>query len=253
LKRLLPLLALLVLAGCGGSGGGTTTGATTSEVSTVTPTDAMEEVPLDLYFLHAGELTPVHRVVQTFKSPASAAIEQLAAGPTAAEHAAGLVSAIPSRFGFQVRVSAHAADVSLSATLNHAALGQLTYTLTGIGSIRRVTLAGKTYSAADFERLAPAILITSPTRGQSVNSPFRVTGTANTFEATFTLELRTGGRVLTHKTVHASSGSGTRGAFDATLRYPLRSASQAELRAYELSQQNGQPVNEVSVPISLLP
>ena len=84
-------------------------------------------------------------------------------------------------------------------------------------------------------------------------SPFHVSGTANTFEATFQLELRTGGRLLEKQTVTASSGSGVRGTFDATFRYSVPEETRGELRAYELSAESGEPINTVTVPISLLP
>ena len=97
------------------------------------------------------------------------------------------------------------------------------------------------------------IVIDSPAPNAAVQSPFHVSGTANTFEATFILELRTEGRLLQKKTVTASSGSGTRGSFDVELRYSLPDETRGELRAYEISADSGEPVNTVSVSISLLP
>jgi hypothetical protein len=97
------------------------------------------------------------------------------------------------------------------------------------------------------------IVIDSPAPNAAVQSPFHVSGTANTFEATFTLELRTGGRRLVRKRVTATSGSGTRGSFAVELRYSVPEETRGELRAYEISAANGQPINTVIVPISLLP
>jgi hypothetical protein len=98
-----------------------------------------------------------------------------------------------------------------------------------------------------------AIQIDSPESGAAVRSPIRVTGTSNTFEATFTLELRTGGRLLQRKTVTATSGSGVRGTFTTALRFSVPEETRGELQAYELSAKDGRPINRVSVPISLLP
>jgi germination protein M len=98
-----------------------------------------------------------------------------------------------------------------------------------------------------------AIAIDSPTRDKAVHSPFHVTGTANTFEASFTLELRTGGGVLVHRTVTATSGSGTRGSFDVQLHFSVAEETRGTLRAYEVSAANGEPVNEVTVALSLVP
>jgi germination protein M len=97
------------------------------------------------------------------------------------------------------------------------------------------------------------IQIESPASGEAVRSPVRVSGTANTFEATFILELITGGRRLARETVTATSGSGTRGTFDVTVPFSVSEETRGELRAYELSAENGEPVNTVTVPISLLP
>ena len=253
MKRLLPLLALVALAGCGDSGGKTTSSATTSQVTTVTSTAETRPVSLDLFFLQKGKVAAVHREARTSKSPLLTAIEQLAVGPTSSERAAGLTSEMPTRLGFQATVQGGIADVSLSAGLSRPALAQLTYTLTQLGNVRGVRVGGKTYKTGDFEGLAPAILIESPSFGEAVRSPVRVTGTANTFEATFTLELRTGGRLLGQKTVTATSGSGARGTFAATFTYSVSEETRGELRAYELSAQNGKRINTVSVPISLLP
>ena len=98
-----------------------------------------------------------------------------------------------------------------------------------------------------------AIEIESPSPNGAVHSPFHVSGTADTFEATFILELRTGGRPLGRKVVTATSGSGTRGTFDGELRFSVPEEPRGELRAYEVSAADGKPINTVTVPISLLP
>jgi hypothetical protein len=100
---------------------------------------------------------------------------------------------------------------------------------------------------------AQAITIDSPEPNDAVPSPFHVSGTANTFEARFTLELRTGGRTLSRTSVVATSGSGSPGTFDVQVRYSVPEETRGELRAYELSAKNGEPINTVTVPISLLP
>ena len=94
-------------------------------------------------------------------------------------------------------------------------------TVTGVefwsGDARIVRVEGsdidftKPVTRADFEALTPAIFIESPCVGDSVGSPLAVSGTANTFEATFRVELlTTSGSKLAKRTVTATSGSGTR-------------------------------------------
>ena len=55
--------------------------------------------------------------------------------------------------------------------------------------MKSVEIAGKSYTRADFEEQTPIILVESPLPFEEVTSPLRVTGTANTFEATFQYEL----------------------------------------------------------------
>jgi len=95
--------------------------------------------------------------------------------------------------------------------------------------------------------------IETPSAGASVRSPLRIAGTANTFEATFTLELRTGGRLLAKRVVTATSGSGTRGTFDLTVPFRVSEETPGEIVAYELSAANGKRIHTTRVRIGLLP
>jgi len=95
--------------------------------------------------------------------------------------------------------------------------------------------------------------IETPASGASVRTPLRIAGTANTFEATFILELRTGGRLLTKRVVTATSGSGTRGTFDLTVRFRVAEETPGEIVAYELSAANGKRIHTARVKIGLLP
>ena len=102
-------------------------------------------------------------------------------------------------------------------------------------------------SRADFEDQTPAILVESPLPFAEVTSPLRVTGTANTFEATFQYELVDGeGEVVDENFVTATSGTGTRGTFDFTTG---AFDDVAALRVFELSAKDGSRVNEVEIPL----
>src|SRR5581483_11497357 len=71
---------------------------------------------------------------------------------------------------------------------------------------------------ADYEPLAPAILIESPLPGQTVTSPIAVSGSAVAFEATFQLEVRdAAGDVIGHATATASEGGPARGTFSVSV------------------------------------
>ena len=106
---------------------------------------------------------------------------------------------------------------------------------------------------ADFEALTPAIFIESPCIGDSVGSPLVVSGTADTFEATFKVELLDeSGKALAKRTVTATSGSGTRGTFNVSIPFAT-SAGSGTLVAYELSMETGSRINEVRVPLAFAP
>ena len=88
----------------------------------------------------------------------------------------------------------------------------------------------------------------SPLPGERVTTPLRVRGTANTFEATFTLEIRnSSNRTLTRQTVTATSGSGTRGTFAETISFTA--TGPIWLVAYEPSAENGRPLHTVRIPL----
>jgi germination protein M len=107
---------------------------------------------------------------------------------------------------------------------------------------------------ADYEDITPAILVESPTPGGRVSgNTLRITGTANTFEATFSAKVTdASGQTLVEQVIHATSGSGTRGTFDATLTLTLTptQASQGTLTVYESSAKDGSPQNVVEIPIT---
>jgi germination protein M len=104
---------------------------------------------------------------------------------------------------------------------------------------------------ADYEDLSPAVLVESPRWGEAASLPLRVTGTANTFEAEFRLELKdSSGKVVADRQVMATSGSGTRGTFDAALS-GTASPGTATLVAYTLSAQDGSRRNEAVVRVTL--
>ena len=139
--------------------------------------------------------------------------------------------------------------------MQHAGLAQVVYTLTQFPTIRGVrgtrSIGGSPpLTRAHFEDLTPAILVESPLRGEAVTSPLRVTGTANTFEATFDLEiLNSSGVRAAWRFVTASSGSGTRGTFDTTISFP-HTGGPITLVAYEPSAENGKPIHVVRIPLT---
>jgi hypothetical protein len=147
-------------------------------------------------------------------------------------------------------------------------LAQVTYTLTQFPTVSSVVfhIDGKPVSAfggegivldhpatrASFESVVPAILVESPGRGSAVSSPLRITGTANVFEAQFQAELTDStGTVIATQSVHATSGTGTRGTFDSNLAFS--STGSAVLKVFDISPKDGSRVDEVQIPLNLTP
>lgn len=274
----LALLAALALAGCGGGGGSgrgqrdansdpgtstappaSTTGATGAATAPpATPPSAQTRTAV-AYLLRDGKVAPVTRQVPHTQGVAAAALRALLQGPTAAERAAGLSSALPAGTALrEVSLAGGVATVQLDAAghpLDRSAVAQVVYTATSFPTVQRVALRlgddapQRTLGRADLEDLTPSILVETPLPGDLVPSPLQVSGTANTFEATFVVEvLDAGGRSLGKQTVTATSGSGTRGTFAVSVPFQAR-AGAIVLRAYEPSAEDGRPLHEVRIPL----
>ncbi len=263
--------------GAGGSTG-STTGASpsTSSGSSVTTSPSTDLVQLSVYFVSSEKVRPVHRMVPRTQGVAAAAVQELVKGPTAAEKGLDgrLSSAVPSAtrlLGISVKDGVALVDLSkefasgggsLSMSLR---LAQMVYTLTQFPTIDSVNFAldGKRISVfggegiildhpvgrKDYEELTPAILVEDPTLGDRVTSPLSLRGTANVFEAVFQVELLDGnGAVLAKTRVQASSGTGTRGRFAATLRFSP-ATSEGRLVAFALSPKDGSRIDVVTIPV----
>jgi germination protein M len=243
----------LVLAGCGSEeseapGAGPTT-TTTVETATVP-----EQAPaiVALYFLRDGKVGLTRRSVVTGPQIGTAALQELLEGPTASDSAAGLTTDIPAGTTLeQLAIEAGVARLELSSSLDEAATAQVVYTLTSFPTVRRVQLEGEQHVRGDFEELTPAVLVESPAPGEEISSPLRIAGTANTFEATFQVEVvGAGGRVLGKRFVTATSGSGERGTFAASVTFAAQPGP-ATLVVYELSAENGSRIHEVEIPLEI--
>jgi Immunoglobulin-like domain of bacterial spore germination len=220
-RALLLLAAGLVLAGCGGD-------------SSAETTSAAETTPVKVYFLRDGKVWPALREVETTDDFASAAVDQLVAGPTEQEQAdLGFSSEVPDP----------------DAELSRAGLAQLVYTLTQFSRTDSVEVDGDSYTRADFEDQTPSVLVESPLPFEEVSSPLRATGTANTFEATFNYELVDGdGKLVDDHFVTATSLTGTRGTFDFTTQ---AFEDVAALRVFERSAEDGSKIHIVEIPLRM--
>lgn len=263
------LIATLVVAGCGTSHRKTATQtrvtvttATPPPATTTTTTTSTGEVPtvaapttLRVYFLRDGEVAPVARTIPTTPAVATAALAALTKGPSAAERRLGLTTAVPiGGDAPPLLVARGVAIVRLPPNATRPELAQIVYTLTQfptVHAVRSPRMVGDAppLTRQTFEDLTPPILVEAPLPGQAATSSLEVRGTANTFEATFQLELRNSSGVpVASRFVTATSGSGERGTFDATISFP-HTGGPLTLVAYEQSAENGKPIHVVRIPL----
>jgi Immunoglobulin-like domain of bacterial spore germination/Sporulation and spore germination len=244
------LAAVIVIAAC--SGGDTKTVTVRETVTETTSGTVPSEAPsiVTLYFLRDGKVAPVARWVTTGPDVAATAIHELLETTEA-----GLSSAIPpgATLG-AVEVNGDLATVGITPEPKDAAArAQIVYTLTALPNVKRVSFGGATpVGRRAFENQTPSVLVESPLPGEQVESGFEVSGTANTFEATFNYELKdAAGKVLRKNFVTATSGSGTRGTFAFTVDYELDKPQKGTLVVFELSAEDGSRINESEIPLQL--
>jgi germination protein M len=224
------------------------------------------------YLLRGGHVAPVRRSVAHTSALARAALAALLRGPTVAERGAGYTSDVPGSTALRgVSLAQGVLTVDLGRRFETGGsrsarlrVAQVVYTATQFASVGRVAfrLDGKAVTAiggvplaspvdrSSFEAQAPAILVEQPLPGDHVSTPLQVSGTADVFEARFSVDVVTaGGKLLVHRAVEASSGSGVRGTF--SLAIPLTTtARHLVVVAYALSPKNGARIHLVRVPIT---
>ena len=199
----------------------------------------------------------------------------LLAGPTSAETAAGLSSAIPRHtMLLGLRISSGTATVDLSSafiaadtpTNELARVAEVVYTLTQFPTVTRVAfkIPGSTPSSygsavvslerplgrSDLVSALPPILVESPAVGDRLRGTVRLSGLADVYEAQFNVQLIDGaGRVLLADSVRATAGSGTWGAFDVSLPFQESAGSMSTLKVYDISPKDGSVIDEVDIPL----
>ncbi|MFD1660881.1 GerMN domain-containing protein [Streptomyces caeni] len=261
-----------------GDGGGSQEGTpSTGATPTTTPAGrAPRQVRVSAYFLHGEHVSPAPRSAAS-PGTAAGALRALLAGPTTYEKRYERTTAIPRGTTLNsVAVRGKVATVDLSGRYDdgggslsmRARIAQVVFTATQFPSIQKVAfeLDGKPVTAlggegvdvhqpvgrADFEDLTPAVLVESPLIGDTIHSPVRVWGSANTFEATFRLRIKdAAGTTVAYPYVTATSGTGTRGTFDVTVPYRTANTGTGWLIASYDSPEDGRPVIVDTIPLTL--
>ncbi len=229
-------------------------------------------------YLARGEYLGVaSRQVAETPAIARAAMEALLAGPTAAERGWGLSSEVPAGtrlLGLTIDGGTARVDLSgdfeagggtLSMTMR---LAQVVYTLTQFPTVERVVLLmdGEVVDVfggegimldepqvrSHYEYVLPPIFLESPTPGDTITSPVRLRGTANTFEAAFMVRIKgADGSTIVEVPAMATSGTGTRGTFDVSVPYPTAAGGAGAIVVYDESAQDGSEIDVVEIPVTL--
>ena len=282
------LVAVLALSGCTqpspapvttAPGPTTTADATTpaEPTRTLSPSAAPSAVVAgSVYFLRGEELVAARRDLSG-PGVAASAVRALLAGPSAAEQRAGMASSVPSGTELRgVSLAGGTATVDLTGrfasgggTLSMTSrLAQVVFTLTQFATVERVEfrmdgvpvrafggegiVLDRPQTREDYENLTPAVLVESPLFDTAVKSPLRVHGSANVFEATFFLRVTDStGRSLVEQRVMATSGTGTRGTFDVTLRFTVAAPGPGKVVAWYDSAEDGREVVVSETPVRL--
>ncbi len=246
MRRALPALAVVALlaAGCGGSTTSVTTGVATAPSAATTGPQVATTLSLELFFLaDDGKLVAERREVPSTQAVAAVALHELATAPT------GKMTDVPD--ALSVSIANGDANV-IGATLGKAALAQIVYTLTQFPTVKAVN--GRTREDLEDSGLVPAILVEHPTPDERVASPLHVSGTADTFEATFEYELKdSAGAVIAKGFTTASTGNGMRGTFDISVPFDVAHTQYGTLVVYESSAEDGSRIHIREIPLRLTP
>jgi hypothetical protein len=238
-----------------------------------------ETTAVEVWFAGPDGLLVSIREIPATQAIGRASIEELLAGPTGPEASAGLSSAIPEGTGLlDISISNGIATVDLSrefesgggSTSVMTRIAQVVYTLTQFPTVTGVdfrlegepveVFSGEGLILEDPQRrkdwndlLAP-IVVMEPAIGTQSGSPLIVTGTANVFEATVSIELvAADGEVLAQTFTTATCGTGCRGDYRAEVAFDVSEATEATLRVFESSAEDGSPLFVVTIPVLLAP
>ena len=264
------------------SGGQPTTPAPTSPSPTSgsgSGSGSGQTVSYQVWF-HYGEGLFVTRRTETFTAGVgAAAIESLLEGPTDTEAIAGVGTQVPvgtELLGLDIAGGLATVDLSsdfgsgggsLSVTMRVA---QVVYTLTQFPTVNRVAfhIDGRPVDAisgdgivvdpprtrANYDELLPPILVTSPLIGARVSSPVTIAGTANVFEATVSIRiLDSQGREIARTFTTATCGTGCRGDYSKAVSFTVGVQQKGTIEVFESSAKDGQPINVIKIPVTLVP
>ncbi|MET8525207.1 Gmad2 immunoglobulin-like domain-containing protein [Micromonospora sp. NPDC005172] len=226
--------------------------------ATATGTRRPDTVTIELWYVRSGRLVPTRRTRPATVATSRLALDELAAGPTPAETATGMVTLLTGGVEVTRIVDGVAAlgPVPLGGDPADRRLreAQVVWTLTQFPTVRQIRFSGGApVGRADYPLLAP-IVVTGPSVGDRVTAPLTVTGTADVFEATVSVRvLDADGRQVAAGFGVASCGSGCRGAYRVVVTWRTAREQHGTIEVYEVSARDGARINAALVPVLLGP
>ncbi|CCH18177.1 conserved hypothetical protein [Micromonospora lupini str. Lupac 08] len=219
-----------------------------------------EPVTIELWYVRSGLLAPTRRTRPATVTTSRLALTELAAGPTPAEAATGMVTLLPAgvevtRIADGVAALGPVPSGDDPAERRRLREAQVVWTLTQFPTVRKVRFpGGAPVGRADYPNLLPPIVVTAPSVGDRVTAPLTVTGTADVFEATVSIRvLDASGREVAAGFGAASCGSGCRGAYRLVVGWRTAREQHGTIEVYEVSARDGSRSNTVTLPVILAP
>jgi hypothetical protein len=257
-------------------------GPAPNPVAATTGSDTTLPAPasLEVWFARGDELVSVRRTHEATPRVATAAIGELLGGPTQAERASGLQTAIPAGTRLRgISIDRGVATIDLTSEYQSGGgllsmqvrLGQVVYTLTQFPTVKSVSfrldgtpvnvfssegiVLSHPVGRGDYKDLLPPIVVSQPAPGSRVTSPVTVSGSANVFEANVTVQvLDADGRVVGHTFTTATCGTGCRGTYSVDVRFRSGREQRGTIVVSDDDAAGvGKPPHEVRVPVVLVP
>jgi len=254
--------------------------SSTSPSGTLTPSPSPSPIPTrsmtyEVWFHYDGYLFLSHRTQPFVPAVGAVSVESVLAGPSNAESAAKVNSAItPGTELLNLLIDHGVATVNLSEAFTSeqtpaiavGSLSQIVYTLTQFDSIDgvRFEVDGTPLTnfggyeidgpqrRADFADQLPAILVQSPSIGERVSSSVRISGTADVFEAVVSIAiLDQHGKVIASTFTMATCGTGCRGTWETDVAYDVNATQHGTIKVYEVSAKDGSDIHVVRIPVTL--
>lgn len=252
-------------------------GSTPSAPTATSPTGSAQDFTYEVWFTYGERLLPTRRTEAFDPAVGSIALRSLLAGPTEAERAAGLGTAIPASTTLNSLVIEDGiATVDLSGSYDDASgttgetlrLAQVVYTITQFPTVtgvlfeldgRPVTVFGghgilldEPQTRGGYEDHLAPIVVEAPLIGERVENPVTISGTANVFEATVSIQiLDATGAVIANTFTTATCGTGCRGDYSARVAYSVDAEQSGTVVVFESSAEDGSMLFPVRIPVTL--